>query len=218
MAIYKPVQTGVERDAMGDAQFAAFLSGADAFEGARLERPMAPAAAARRQGSDLPSLAQHSRRIQELRADYDAVIIEGSGGISVDLAFSHETETYLPQNQVDLMLKLPETPTNIIVARSSLGTLNHTALTANYLQTRGLSARGVIIGSWPRHPSTIEKDNLDALSDRGMSVLGKIPAGAGRAFASGIHVQPLHSFADVQEFQHHAAHWLPEICRLGERE
>jgi dethiobiotin synthetase len=72
----------------------------------------------------------------------------------------------------------------LIVARSRLGTLNHTLLTLEVARTRGLGVAGVIISQMarPDRPSpgspwsTIEQDNIGTIQRLGsVPILGAIP-------------------------------------------
>ncbi len=62
------------------------------------------------------------------------LIVEGAGGVLVPL--NHR------QTMVDLMIKL-NLPV-IIVARGTLGTINHTLLTVEVLRQRGVMIHGII--------------------------------------------------------------------------
>src|SRR5207344_3135659 len=86
VAVVKPVQTGVSGDEPGDAAEVARLAApAMVRELARLPEPLAPQAAARRAGIPLPPLREQARRIGELVAGHDLVLVEGSGGLLVRL-------------------------------------------------------------------------------------------------------------------------------------
>lgn len=85
VALYKPTQTGVNPQEIGDVQYAAALSGASPYEGVRFSHPMAPIAAAQLENKDLPTLQEHQQTIQMLANQFDVVIVEGAGGVTVDL-------------------------------------------------------------------------------------------------------------------------------------
>ncbi|HET6987841.1 MAG TPA: dethiobiotin synthase, partial [Kribbella sp.] len=69
----------------------------------------------------------------------------------------------------------------VVVARSGLGTLNHTGLTVEALRARGLPIDGLVIGSWPAEPDLAERCNLEDLpATTGVPVIARIPADAGR--------------------------------------
>ncbi|MFW0119704.1 dethiobiotin synthase [Rothia sp. P5764] len=204
VAIYKPAQTGVGPGQPGDADFAAYLSGARAFEGSRASRPLAPVAAARLDGFTLPSLQKHAERIGLLSADYDAVIVEGSGGVTVDMAEGEPGSTYRPYNHahlIELLTQSGHRAKTFLVARSGLGTLNHCQLTVSYLSQLNLPVEGLIIGSWPAQPSYIEESNVCALTEMGYRVLARIPAGLGRGFSAGESHDLLWPDAALEDFR-----------------
>jgi dethiobiotin synthetase len=76
------------------------------------------------------------------------MIVEGVGGIMVPLT----TDEYVAD--LARALNLP----TIIVARSRLGTLNHTLLTIKICRDYGLSIQGIIINGMPQRPGIVEKN------------------------------------------------------------
>jgi dethiobiotin synthetase len=62
-----------------------------------------------------------------------------------------------------------------VVSRAGLGTLNHTALTLEALDRRGVSA-GVVLGAWPPEPELVHWENLTELLP---TMVGALPDGAG---------------------------------------
>jgi len=167
-AVYKPVQAGTE-DGEGDIDVVRRLSGCTAVhEGIRLPHPMAPVAAAVRVGMRLPPLQVHLEAIRRLHALHDDVLVEGAGGLLVEL--DHDGHTI-----ADLALAL--TAPVVVVCRSGLGTLNHTALTLEALTRRGITVAGLVIGSWPHHPTEIDVSNRARL-ERMAPLLDVLPEGA----------------------------------------
>ena len=63
----------------------------------------------------------------------------------------------------------------VVVARAGLGTLNHTALTLEALERRGIPAR-VVVGAWPAVPELVHRQNLTDLDG---DLAGLVPEGAG---------------------------------------
>lgn len=190
---YKPVQTGVaptdevrpeEGDSAAeedDAAQVARLGGIPAEAGARLPEPMAPRPAARRAGEALPTLDAHVERVRELAEAHDVVLVEGAGGLFVELTDERETLADLGQALAQAPLE-PEGEVTlavaaVVVCRSALGTLNHTMLTLEALDGRGIPLWGTVIGSWPQEPSAIERDNREEL-EQWASLRGAVPAGA----------------------------------------
>lgn len=188
VAVYKPVQTGVAATESGDAAEVGRLCGIDSiFEGVRFREPMAPLAAAECDGRALPALAYHARQIEALSARYDWVLVEGSGGALVQLDRAGAT-------LADLPAELSVDSGAVLVARSGLGTLNHTALTVEALANRWVATVGVVVGSLPKAPGLVEQSNLRVLAAGQEPLWGAIPAGAARLAPS--------------EFQASAGAWL----------
>ncbi|HEX2247369.1 MAG TPA: dethiobiotin synthase [Arthrobacter sp.] len=187
VSVYKPAQTGVANGEPGDADEVRRLSGvAGVSEGIRLLEPMAPVAAAARQGAALPSLGDHLRHIQRLAARSDHVLVEGAGGILVELDGDGRTLADLAAQMGNSRVGSSRDHSFgggssgvVVVCRSGLGTLNHTLLTLEALSSRNLAAAGLVIGSWPAEPSAVEQDNLRYLQNLDVPFLGTIPQGAG---------------------------------------
>ncbi|TWE12146.1 dethiobiotin synthase [Rudaeicoccus suwonensis] len=167
VAAYKPTQTGVTGADPGDMDVVARLTGVPTSEGTRLIAPMAPRAAAAREAVALPDLEAHLAEVRRLTSAYDHVLVEGAGGLLVELTDGAQT-------LADLAVAVPHCGI-VLVARSGLGTLNHVALTREALQRRGIRSLGVIIGSWPTSPDEIEIDNRAYLQDA--PLLGVLPTG-----------------------------------------
>jgi dethiobiotin synthetase len=154
VAVVKPVQTGVATEEPGDLEDVRRLSGVDDLhELARLPDPLAPATAARRAEADLPSVLEAASRIREL-ADRDLVLVEGAGGLLVELDLHGGT-------LADLAAAL-SAPV-LVVAHAGLGTLNASALTCQALGHRDLECLGLVIGSWPAAPDLAAQCNLKDL-------------------------------------------------------
>ena len=168
--VVKPVQTGAA-DGDSDAREVHRLTGTEVQEWTLLDEPLAPDTAARRQGVEIPSVARYAERIRDLPAD--TVIVEGAGGLLVRL--DAEGGTLL-----DLAARLAESVSVevVVVVAAGLGTLNHTELTVDALRARGLTVRGLVVGSWPDDPGLAERCNLEDLT-RVAPLLAVLPAGAG---------------------------------------
>lgn len=169
VAVCKPVQTGTDS---GDDDLAevARLSGVTELAGlARYPRPMAPVAAAQQAGTALPTRDDLLQLIAGLDRPQRLTLVEGAGGLLVELAESGVT---LRDLAVDLGAAA------LVVATAGLGTLNHSALTLEALAAQGVACAGLVIGSWPRRPGLVETSNRAAL-ERLATVRAALPAGAG---------------------------------------
>ena len=184
--VIKPAQTGVGADEPGDLEEVRRLApGVPGHEGVRLREPLAPDTAARLEGVDLPGLAATRDAVVAAADDHD-VLVEGAGGILVSLG-NHWNLLDLAQSVVHAGVAAGF----VVVARPGLGTLNHTALTVQAIQQRSLWVHGIVIGAWPAEPDLAAEQNLlDLPILTGLSVLGRIPDGAGALapdeFAAGV--------------------------------
>jgi dethiobiotin synthetase len=178
VAVCKPVQTGTD-DGDDDLAEVGRLSGIERLHGGwRYPEPLAPVAAAARAGLDLPTRDQLRSAIEEVAAPDRLTLVEGAGGLLVELGVAGVT---LRDVAADLGA------TVLIVVGAELGTLNHTALTLEALAVKGIPCAGLVIGSWPAAPGVAEDDNRAALG-RLAELRAVLPAGAGSlgadAFAS----------------------------------
>src|SRR5699024_1347119 len=130
--------------------------------------------------SILPSAGEHAQIIRTVAAatSADQVLIEGSGGVLVDFG-GHTAADIVACLSADC-----GSIGAVIVARSRLGTLNHTALTVEALESRHIPATGIIIGSWPEPAPPVDRDSRRALSTIA-PVLGAVPNGAGQLLGRG---------------------------------
>lgn len=173
VAAYKPTQTGVLAGEGGDMREVRRLAGiSTGVEGVRLTLPMAPVAAAAREDRELPPLASHVAAIRALVAEYDHVLVEGAGGVLVELDGDANT-------MADLARHFPGAAV-VVVCRSSLGTLNHTLLTLEALERRDVAASGLVVGAWPQAPTEVELDNREYFAGLGTPLLGCLPDGAAK--------------------------------------
>lgn len=157
-AYWKPLQTGTA-DGDDDTREVARLAGlspAHFFPPARrYADPSSPERAASLEGqrvsvSDIVALLPPVRPL----------VIEGAGGVMVPI---NEQETML-----DLMTALNFGV--VVVARSGLGTINHTLLTLGAIRSRGLEVHGVIL-SGPPAPH-----NAEAIARHGgVKILAQFP-------------------------------------------
>ncbi len=168
VAVCKPVQTGTDS---GDDDLAEVgrLSGVTELAGlARYPQPMAPAAAAEQAGKALPTREQMLGLIRGMDRPGRLTLVEGAGGLLVELADARVTLR-------DLAADLGAAA--LVVVGAQLGTLNHTALTLEALGARGIPCAGLVLGSWPLRPDAVATSNLSAL-DRMAPVRAALPAGA----------------------------------------
>ena len=134
---WKPLQTGL-RDEPGDTATVVRLAGlapgrvlAPAHE---LQAPLSPAAAAALEG-----LAIDADAIPLPEASTVPLVVEGAGGLLVPIGTGPAGDRLM----IDLILRLA-LPV-VLVARGTLGTINHTLLSLEALRARGVPVAGVIL-------------------------------------------------------------------------
>jgi dethiobiotin synthase len=172
VAVVKPGQTGVATGAPTDIEVITRLAGPDTTRTlAEYPEPMAPLAAATVASMAPLELYEVVDAIRAEADKHDLVLVEGAGGLLVPMGVRPSGEAW---TVADLATTLGVR--TIVVARAGLGTLNHTALTLEALDRRGVPA-GVVIGAWPADPQLVHWANLTDLVPH---LLGALPEGAGR--------------------------------------
>lgn len=149
----KPAQTAFPED--DDAGYVAEACGDDSAAVRLRSRPepLAPAVAARRADDPIAyeSLLADTKAAVE---NSEVGIVEGAGGVRVPLSNDP------PREIVDLVadLGIPA----VVVSRSGLGTLNHTALTVEALRNRAIPVLGVVLNQYDG-ATVAERTNPDEL-------------------------------------------------------
>jgi len=96
----------------------------------------------------------------------DVLLIEGAGGLMVPL-----TEEFLTIDLIQEM-KLPV----VLVARASLGTINHSLLSIEACKKRGIDVVGLVLNKADDLEDTIIKDNKEIISHISqVDVFGPVP-------------------------------------------
>lgn len=171
--VWKPIQSGAPLGSgLTDAERLLNSTGINEWPEAvapfTFEAPLTPMLAARQAGVIL-TLKELIAAGAPLTKRYEALLVEGAGGVAVPLT----DDTLI----VDLIseLRIPA----LIVARSSLGTINHTLLTASFLRDREVPIVGVILNdgeSIETHDDPSVATNAQLIEQySGLKVLGRFP-------------------------------------------
>ncbi|MEV4702540.1 dethiobiotin synthase [Actinoplanes sp. NPDC049316] len=172
VAVLKPGQTGTAEGGPTDIEVVTRLASPHTTRTlASYPEPLAPLAAARVAG--LPPLELYEV-VDAVRAEaekHDLVLVEGAGGLLVPMGVRPSGEAW---TVADLATALGAQ--TIVVSRAGLGTLNHTALTLEALDRRGVPAK-VVLGAWPAEPELVHWANLTELVPH---LVGALPDGAGQ--------------------------------------
>jgi dethiobiotin synthetase len=171
VGVVKPAQTGMAGGEPSDVDVVVRLSaphGAQTL--AEYPDPLAPLAAARVAGTVPLELYEVVDAVRAEAKAYDLVLVEGAGGLLVPMGLRPSGQ---PWTVADLVVSIGAPA--VVVARSGLGTLNHTALTLEALERRGVTAK-VVLGDWPTQPALVHVANLVDLYGQ---LAGAVPFGAG---------------------------------------
>jgi dethiobiotin synthetase len=144
--------------AAGDTEF-------DAITPFTYAEPAAPPVAARQAGTTV-SLSALVEAVRWRQPENGAVLVEGVGGLLCPLT---ETETVADLvGRLDLPL--------LVVARRSLGTLNHTLLTLEAARNRGLRVLGIVVNETAPVSGLAEESNFAELRRRiDVPILAVVP-------------------------------------------
>jgi dethiobiotin synthetase len=173
VGVMKPIESGCKRLEDGlhpeDALFLKKMSSSpdalDLIVPYRLEPPLTPSVAAEIEGVEI-DLEAIKRIYQQLERNYDLMLVEGVGGVMAPL--------YKRSTSVDLvrLLGIPV----IVVARNTLGTINHTLLTVEHARQRGLTLVGIIVNNCDADPDVSSETNPEVIKQlSGLPLLGVIP-------------------------------------------
>jgi len=141
VGVMKPFESGgegSEQDMTGDAWALKAASGSPDdirdINPYNFKAPLAPEVAAMRENADI-DISRVMSVYRKLCARHDVVIVEGAGGILVPISQGYFYS--------DLMADMGAPV--VIVARLTLGTINHTLLSCHYLKAIGVTVSGVIL-------------------------------------------------------------------------
>lgn len=82
-------------------------------------------------------------------AEADALVCEGVGGLLVPITRAYSVRHLAAELGLPLL----------VVARTGLGTINHSLLTIEAARAAGLRVAGVVMSPWPEAPAAIELSN-----------------------------------------------------------
>ncbi|MFF2910729.1 dethiobiotin synthase [Paenibacillus sp. NPDC057934] len=171
--VWKPIQSGAPLGSgLTDAERLLKSTGInerpEAVAPFTFEAPLTPMLAARQAGVNL-TLQEIIAAGLPLTKRFEALLIEGAGGVAVPLTDDALIVDFISE------LRVPA----LIVARSGLGTINHTLLTASFLRDRGVPIVGIILNdgeSMEPHDDPSVATNAQLIEQySGLKVLGRFP-------------------------------------------
>jgi dethiobiotin synthetase len=171
---FKPIQSGCPQEEglliPTDARLARDLAGLqeplDLLTPVALRLPLAPGVAAAQAGVEVDP-GRIAAALRDLAERYEFFVVEGAGGLYVPLIG-------LDFLVLDLIrwLALPL----VVVAKSGLGTINHTVLTVKAALAAGIKVAGIILNRYPEKPGLAAQTNPGVIAAlTGVPVLGRLP-------------------------------------------
>ena len=173
VGVMKPIESGCVRsdgvlqplDALFLKEMSASTDDLDLIVPYRLEHPLAPSIAAELESIEI-DLENIKSIYRQLELKYDIILVEGAGGVLSPL--------YKTFTNVDL-IKLLDIPV-IVVARNTLGTINHTLLAVECARSNGLTILGIIINNLSPNDDLSTNDNPRVIKKlSGLPLLGVVP-------------------------------------------
>lgn len=165
----KPFQTGTECPVVHDIEFV-YKVMERPFDinrvcPFRLKKPLSPYYACKMEKIDY-KVSDFIKAIEGRVEEGSVNLIEGAGGIRVPITKNY----FMSDLAKDLGAKV------LIVARPGLGTINHTLLTIDHVESCGLEVMGVVISSYPVKPGLAVRTNISQLREvSGVDILGVVP-------------------------------------------
>lgn len=104
----------------------------------RYQAPLAPGVAAELEGRPL-NMEEAAAFVRRVASPADVALVEGAGGWLVPLGGGRTIA------DLSALLELPV----LVVARGTLGTINHSLLTVQAVRSRGLAVAGVVLSVTP---------------------------------------------------------------------
>ncbi len=132
-----------------------------------LSAPLSPHLAARMEGVSI-DVGRIRAAVEEASAGCDVVLVEGAGGISVEIVEGYSFADLARDASLAVL----------VVAGNRLGVLNHLRLTLRYLESERLPLAGVVLSDLSAEPSPARRTNEDEIRRiAGSRYLGRIPFG-----------------------------------------
>jgi dethiobiotin synthetase len=156
-AALKPISTGGREDAISLRDAIGSRLILDEMNPIHFREPVAPLLAARAENRTIDFKALN-QGIHAMRTRFFHLAVEGIGGWRVPLASGYDVRDWARD------LGFPV----VVVARGTLGTLNHTLLTVDSIRDAGLTCAGVVVNAGADESPDLDlarRRNVDLLRD-----------------------------------------------------
>lgn len=170
---YKAALSGAESIADSDAGYVNKTAGINQPENTLLsymyKTAVSPHLAAKIEGNPV-TLEKIKADFSKAAKSYDFVTVEGAGGIVCPIRYDETAHIFLED-----IIKTLDLGT-VIIADAGLGTINAVVTTAEYIKSRNIDIKGVILNNWTG--GIMQEDNAKMITDiTGLEVLAKVKKG-----------------------------------------
>ena len=159
-AALKPISSGDRDDALCIHDAIGSRLTLDEINPVHFREAAAPLVAARAEKRSI-DFTELNDEIGAMQKRFSHLAVEGVGGWRVPLAPNYDVRDWARD------LKLPV----VVVARGTLGTLNHTLLTVDSIRDSGLTCAGVVVNPGPQDGSS---PDLDLTRSRNVALLREL--------------------------------------------
>lgn len=157
---YKAALSGAESIAESDAGYVNKIAGIAQDESTLLSymytHAVSPHLAAKLEGNPVDMKKVHLD-YDKVSSSYDYVVVEGSGGIVCPIRWDDTCHILLEDVIKSLSLD------TLIIADAGLGTINAVVTTHEYLKTKGIGVRGIILNHYTG--TDMQKDNIAMIEE-----------------------------------------------------
>ncbi|MDS9472840.1 dethiobiotin synthase [Sporosarcina pasteurii] len=130
------------------------------------EKPSSPHYAAAIEGKSI-DVVELERQLKRRASSTKHLLVEGAGGLYVPL----NNEGYCVLD----LIQAGQLPA-VIVARTGVGTINHTILTIEALRSRGITIAGIVFSNTNNDEKAIKEDNIKMIKKlTNLPIIGTIP-------------------------------------------
>lgn len=170
---YKAALSGAETVADSDAGYVNKIAGINQSENTLLsymyKTAVSPHLAAKIEGNPV-TIKKIKADFAEVTKKYSFVTVEGAGGIVCPIRYDKTEHIFLED-----IIKTLDLDT-IIVADAGLGTINSVVTTVEYMKSRKINVKGVILNSWT--DGIMQEDNAKMITEiTGLEILTVVRRG-----------------------------------------
>lgn len=170
---YKAALSGAETVADSDAGYVNKIAGINQSENTLLsymyKTAVSPHLAAKIEGNPV-TIEKIKADFAEVTKKYSFVTVEGAGGIVCPIRYDKTEHIFLED-----IIKTLDLDT-IIVADAGLGTINSVVTTVEYMKSRKINVKGVILNSWT--DGIMQEDNAKMITEiTGLEILTVVRRG-----------------------------------------